>query len=192
MGRPFNVSDRKRKRGLGLMDGAVAALPPDAPEELKRGAPKVVQQQENLERAEGFGATAAGQAIAEKWLPQLIESIEGALAARTRSQLYVELFEVLRGLPSDVLALSILQTALDVIAQNETKVRSAALSIADAIAGECWMRDLIKEHPDLAEREQEAIKLGKKFRGERFSSKRKQQMALASVNLPVTELHNGT
>jgi DNA-directed RNA polymerase len=172
---------RKRKHGLGLLDEAVAALSHDAPEELKRAAPKVVQQQANLERAEGFGATAAGQAIAERWLPTLIESIEGALAARTRSQLYVELFEVLRGLPSEVLALSILQTALDTIAQNETKVRSAALSIADAIAGECWMRDLIKERPDLAEREQEAIELGKKFRRERFSSKRKQQMTLASV-----------
>ena len=79
------MSDRKRKRGLGLLDEAVAALAHDAPEELKRAAPKVVQQQENLEKVEGFGATAAGQAIAEKWLPQLIESIEGALAARTRS-----------------------------------------------------------------------------------------------------------
>ena len=141
----------------------------------------MVQHQENLERTEGFGATAAGQAIAEKWLPTLIESIEGALAARMCSQLYVELFEVLRALPSDVLALSILQTALDAIAENETKVRSAALSIADAIAGECWMRDLIKERPDLAEREREAIELGKKFRRERFSSKRKQQRTLASV-----------
>jgi hypothetical protein len=80
-----------------------------------------------------------------------------------------------------VLALSILQTALDAIAQNETKVRSDALSIADAIAGECWMRALLKERPDLAEREQETIELGKKFRRERFSSKRKQQMALANA-----------
>jgi hypothetical protein len=150
-----DVRDRVQE---ALQDAAdecewVRSGPDDAPEELKRGAPKVAKQQENIERAEGFGATAAGQAIVEKWLPRLIESIEGALTAGTRSPLYIKFLSVIHGLPSDVLALSILQTALDSIAQNETKVRSAALSIADAIAGECWMRDLIEDRPDLVKRE---------------------------------------
>ena len=89
--------------------------------------------------------------------------------------MYRPLFEVLQGLPSDVLALSILQTALDTIAQNETKVRPAALCIADAIAGECWARDLIKEHPDLAEQ------IDKVVRRTPGSSQRRQQMARADA-----------
>ena len=169
------MSDRKKKRGLGLLDEAVDALPRDTPQELKRGAERAKRKQESLEKAEGFGATAPAQAIAEKWLPTLTESIERALTERTRSQLYPEFFAVIRGLPSDVLALSILQTALDSVAQNETKVRSAALSIADAIAGECWMRGLIKDHPDLAEQ------INKRGRHKPGSSKRRQQMARAQA-----------
>jgi hypothetical protein len=89
------VSDRKKKRGLGLLDEVVAALPHDALQELK-SAERVKRQQEYVARAEGFGATAAGQAIAENWLPTLIEGIERTLAAKKCSPLYVEFLDVRR------------------------------------------------------------------------------------------------
>lgn len=84
------MSDRKRKRGLPLIYEACETLlgsntDVPVPEEWKRAAEKINRQQEAISKAQGFGATAPAQAIARKWLPELAQGIERALAVRDRS-----------------------------------------------------------------------------------------------------------
>ena len=66
---------RQKKPSLGLLDEATTVLQHAAPETVQ-GADRVTHNQESLEKREGFGATAAGQAIAERWLLPLKEGID--------------------------------------------------------------------------------------------------------------------
>jgi len=151
-------SDRKQKRDpLLLIDAATETLLDSAPEEWKRGARRIKRQQEGIAKAEGFGATAPGQALARKWLPELTKGIERALAFRTRSLLYSEFLAVIRGLEPEVVSLCFLQATFDSIAQK-ANYRDTALAIGAAVAAECWAASLTKERPDLAKRIEKRVR----------------------------------
>jgi DNA-directed RNA polymerase len=174
------MSDERKRRYLRQSDEARVAVFGGkldngiSPDEWKRAAEKVERQQGGIADAEGFGATAPAQAIARKWLPDLAQGIQRALVVRTRSQLYVEFFALIRGLNPEVLALCVLQTALNSIGQKD-KYRDTALNVGAAIAGECWAAELTKHAPDLAKR------IERRVRQEHSSSKRRQQAARAQA-----------
>ena len=128
----------------------------------------------SLAKAEGFGATAPAQAIAERWLPELTKGITRALADRTRSPLYSEFLAVIRNLNPEVVALCFLQTAIDRIARRKN-YRDTALAISAAIAGECWAAGLTEARPDLARRIERSV------RQKYGSSARRQQAARAQA-----------
>ena len=173
------MSDRKTKRGLPLIHEASETLlgsntDAPVPEEWKRAAEKINRQQEAISKAQGFGATAPAQAIARKWLPELAQGIERALAVRDRSPVYSRFLAVIRDLSPELLALCFLQTALHSIGQRE-KYRDTALNIGAAIAGECWAAELTEIAPDLAKRIETQV------RQKHAATKRRQQAARAQA-----------
>ena len=166
------MSDRRRKRGLPLIDEARENG--SVPEGLKRAAEKTKRQQEAIAKAQGFGATAPARAIARRWLPELVQGVERALAARDRSPVYSQFLAVVRGLDHELLALCVLQTAFNSVGQKDN-YRDTALNIGAGIAGECWAAELTKHAPDLAKR------IEKRVRQKHTSSKRRQQAARAQA-----------
>src|SRR6516225_929314 len=171
------MSDRKRNHVDEAMETLLdrnRAAPEAWKRAWKRGAERIKRQQERIAKAEGFGATAPAQAIAERWLPELTKGITRALADRTRSPLYSEFLAVIRNLNPEVAALCFLQTAIDRIAQRKN-YRDTALAIGAAVAGECWAAGLTEARPDLARRIERSV------RQKYGSSARRQQAARAQA-----------
>jgi hypothetical protein len=171
------MSDRKRNHVDEAMETLLdrnRAAPEAWKRAWKRGAERIKRQQERIAKAEGFGATAPAQAIAETWLPELTKGITRALADRTRSPLYSEFLAVIRNLNPEVVALCFLQTAIDRIARRKN-YRDTALAIGAAVAGECWAAGLTEARPDLARRIERSV------RQKYGSSARRQQAARAQA-----------
>ena len=138
------MSPQKNKQGLALIDEAAKPfLDSDAgPEGWKRSAQKVQREQENRVNKQGFGETPPALAIAEKWLPRLTAGFQEALAKDTRSQTLPQFMALIRELDPEVLALCVIQTALNNLTHRDDidnkRRRDVAVAIGIAIAGECW------------------------------------------------------
>jgi DNA-directed RNA polymerase len=160
----------KKRRPTQIIGGADETLPV----ELELAAGKFQRQQERIVKAEGASASASNVAITGRWLPELAEGIQQALAdTRGTRAVYAEFLAVIRGLEPEVLALCILQGTLHSIGRQKN-YRDTALRIARAIQGECWAKSLIERDPKFAKRTEERVR-------KRYSSSKRRSDAARAI-----------
>jgi len=118
-----------------MLDVATQTLPV----ELERAAERFDAQQDRWITQEGYGSTDYGLGVAGQCVPRFTEGLKELLKDKelTAPKLRLKLQE----LEPEVLALCVLQTAINCIATSEN-LRDTRVAIAAALEGECWAAEL--------------------------------------------------
>jgi DNA-directed RNA polymerase len=116
--------------------------------------------QARVERDFGYGQGAGALAIAQVCVERLASSIQDRIT--TLKDLHEtapekSFLKVIRNLPTEIIALSALDAALNAVAVG-TSLLKARIYIGQAINGEAWAAGLLEEKPQLAKRIDRAVR----------------------------------
>jgi hypothetical protein len=110
------------------------------------------RQQNRLINSFGYGATEGARAITRNYLNEVIEGVEALTAEGSfKEPKRAAVINMIRLLPSEVVALATLSTALHCAAKSSTVVKIAS-DLGVALAGEIWAEEL-KQHCEALRRQ---------------------------------------
>lgn len=120
------------------------------PVEFEAAITKHDERQLRVELREGWGATTGGKAIAKRYLSRLSDAVSAVFANPPRGdRADAHLIRVIKDLDPDVVALTLIQTALSIMASKQDLFQTY-LAVGSSLEGECWGAALTQHSPRLA------------------------------------------
>jgi DNA-directed RNA polymerase len=117
--------------------------------ELAKTEQRYLKKQDRLEKDFGWATTDGPMAITKNYIKVLAERVPEFLVARNKKE--EGLIELLKELPKETIALSCLQSALNVIA-TQRKMSAALAHFGKDLEGECYANGLMKFDAELSKR----------------------------------------
>jgi DNA-directed RNA polymerase len=173
--------------------------------EVAKTEQRYIKQQDRLEKDFGWASTTGPMAITQNYIKTLADRVPEFLIAKRANE--VGFIELLKELPKEVIALSCLNSALNIIGNKARGFTGTLIAMGRDLEGECFARGLLQfntklakrldkmarsRHGNLRYRRQAVRSIAKRnnFQVERWDSKQKVIAGNWAMNLVTTVLPN--